>query len=84
MSNDSNKAMSTERRLPRIGQMVVYHQHPSETSLGNGAREHPAVITRVWGPDTVNLKVLPDCGSVVDQTSVGRAFHSGARSGFVE
>lgn len=85
MSNqETNKPMSTDRRVPRVGQVVVYHQRPIELSLGNGAFEHPAIVTRVWGPDCVNLKVFPDCGTVVDQTSVGRAFHNGLRSGFAE
>lgn len=55
----------------RIGRIVVFlaaedHEH-------NGTREHPAVVTRVWGggpTPIVNLKVLPDCGEPFDATSV--------------
>lgn len=80
MINDS----ASKRAAPRIGQMVTFHQSKHETSLGNGVMEHPAVITRAWGHDCVNLKVFPDCGSIVDRTSVPRAFHGGNAWGFSE
>jgi hypothetical protein len=68
----------------QVGQIVVFYQGDQEASLGNGAMKHPAIITRVWGPDMVNLTVFPDCGSVTDRTSVPRAFHGGNSWGFVE
>jgi hypothetical protein len=58
---------------PTIGRIVIYRegdaeghtwggQHP--TSPGhpgtNGTREHPAIITRVWGDTCVNLHVFFD------------------------
>ena len=44
---------------PTIGRMVVYRQ-PERESPVNGTRFHPAVITRVWGHDIVNLTVFFD------------------------
>jgi hypothetical protein len=83
--NGSNEKMGvTSQRFPRLGATVVYHQPPGEKSLGNGAKEHPAIITRVWGPDCVNIKVFPDCGEIVDRTSIPRAFYSGQNWGFQE
>lgn len=79
-----SNADSNSPRLPKLGQVIIFHQPNSEKSLGNGATEHPAIITRVWGPDCVNLKVLPDCGIVCDRTSVPRAFHGGSSWGFRE
>lgn len=83
-TEDSGCSISTAQRLPKVGAIVIFHQPEGEDSMGNGARKHPAIITRVWGPDCVNVKVLPDCGSVVDRTSVPRAFHSGQNWGFQE
>jgi hypothetical protein len=36
----------------------------------NGATEHPAIITRVWGHDMVNLTVFPDDVPPTTRTSV--------------
>lgn len=52
-----------------IGQSVVYIQGEHET-LYNGHNNHPAIITQVWSPTCVNLKVFFDCGPVEDRTSV--------------
>ena len=55
----------------RVGTVVVYLAGPDQES--NGTREHPAIVTRVWGSGprpTVNLKVFPDCGEPFDATSM--------------
>lgn len=54
-----------------VGRIVVFLA--GDDHVHNGTREHPAIVTRVWGPGplpTVNLKVLPDCGEPFDATSV--------------
>jgi hypothetical protein len=62
-------AMSPIREEPmKLGTVVVYGKHAS-----NGADEHPAIVTRVWGEGetpTVNIKVIPDGGDPFDVTSV--------------
>jgi hypothetical protein len=55
----------------RVGTIVVFLA--GSDHVHNGSREHPAVVTRVWGEGPtplVNLKVLPDCGEPFDATSV--------------
>ena len=55
----------------KIGTVVVFLA--GEDHVHNGTREHPAIVTRVWGdkpPRCVNLKVFPDCGEPFDATSV--------------
>ncbi len=37
---------------------------------GNGAAECPAIVTRVWSDDMVNVTALPDCKSPQPVTSV--------------
>lgn len=55
----------------KVGTVVVFLA--GDDHVHNGTKEHPAIVTRVWGDGdrpTVNLKVLPDCGEVFDATSV--------------
>lgn len=53
---------------PSPGRIVLFRSHES-----NGAKEHPAIITRVWSDTCVNLTLLPDysttlvCKSSVNQ-----------------
>lgn len=68
-----NQASTPMRSEPpmRVGTVVVFMAGNDHTH--NGTREHPAIVTRVWGDGarpTVNMKVLPDCGEPFDATSV--------------
>ena len=49
--------ISTPSTDPRVGDVVLV---PMDRALNNGASEAPAVITRVWSPTTVNVRVLAD------------------------
>jgi hypothetical protein len=42
---------------PSIGRIVIHRG-----ILSNGTLLHPAIITRVWTDETVNLTVFPDFG----------------------
>lgn len=56
----------------KIGDIVTYIQPAGEKPY-NGHRDHPAMVTAVWGngPNaSVNLKVFFDCGPVEDRTSI--------------
>ena len=58
---------------PTLGRIVIYTQPAAEAPV-NGSREHPAIITRVWQPDSevsgVNLQVFFDAGTPSPRTSV--------------
>ena len=49
---------------PSIGRIVIHHGVQS-----NGEQRHPAIITRVWSDELVNLTVFPDNGFPISQTS---------------
>lgn len=53
---------------PSLGRTVI-HRSQSLAMKFNGSADHPAIITRVWTGEYVNLKVLPDCGQPYDATS---------------
>lgn len=67
---------------PKIGDIVLYYQGDYEAPEGykkgatgpgtNGTRFHPAIITRVWTDDCVNLLVFLDAVSVVVRTNMVR------------
>lgn len=50
---------------PTIGRVVIF-----SGEMSNGALEHPAIITRVWGPECVNLTVFLDNAAPRSWTSV--------------
>mgnify|MGYP007007269948 CR=1 FL=1 len=52
-------------QTPTIGRIVIVKGFSS-----NNSDEQPAVVTRVFAPDYVNLMVMPDAGSPVARTSV--------------
>lgn len=43
---------------PTVGRVVLFKSTSPE--LMGSAEELPAIVTRVWGPSTVNLQVLRD------------------------
>ena len=57
---------------PTVGRIVHYYTSMgSQWSNGVGNGPYPAVVTRVWTPTCINLKVLPDCNEPFDATSIG-------------
>jgi len=52
-----------------VGQVVHY---VGDEAKSNGETLAPAIVNRVWNPNTVNLTVFPDCGNPVCVTSVQR------------
>lgn len=48
---------------PSVGRIVHFRAYAS-------AEPQAAIITRVWGPDCVNLTVLPDCAPPFSASSV--------------
>ena len=52
--------------MPYIGQIVLA---PADPNVNNGADTAPAVITRVWSEQVVNLRILLDGAGVLWKTS---------------
>lgn len=52
---------------PSLGRIVLTKVDPRQN---NGSDEAPAIITRVWSDELVNLKVLLDSGDTLWKTSV--------------
>ena len=50
---------------PSLGRIVLFHGVNS-----NDAIEHPAVITRVWKDEDVNLAVFLDNGSLINRSNI--------------
>jgi len=50
---------------PSLGRIVLFRAHHA-----NGKSEHPAIITRVWSNECVNLTVFPDTQLPISYTSV--------------
>lgn len=57
---------------PAIGMPVRVVHVADERMTANGHHDHvqAGVVTQVWSPTCVNVKVLADCGEVFDVTSV--------------
>lgn len=51
---------------PSVGRIVMFHSDAKQ----NGSNVHPAIITRVWTRDCVNLTIFPDAGLPYSVTSV--------------
>lgn len=51
---------------PTIGRIVHYNPGHADPTFEMAA----AIVTQVWGPECVNLKVMPDGGQPYDVTSV--------------
>ncbi|MER6533004.1 hypothetical protein ABT215_04115 [Streptomyces sp900105755] len=52
---------------PSIGRVVLV---PADPAVNNGANVAPAIITRVWNDEVVNVRVLLDSDAVQWRTSV--------------
>lgn len=48
---------TTSGTAPSLGDVVLV---PMDRSVNNGAVSAPAVVTRVWSPTTINVRVLTD------------------------
>lgn len=62
---------------PTIGRIVHFHPADFDTEArndheGTGPVVVPAIITRVWTDDLVNLTVFPDNGPPIVRSSVHR------------
>ena len=58
-------------KQPRVGDMVLFRPNPDDSIAKSNHNEESiaAIVTRVWGPICVNLKIIPDCGPMQDRTS---------------
>lgn len=52
---------------PSLGRIVIV---PADPQTNNGADEAPAIVTRVWSPELINVRVLLDAPDVEWRTSV--------------
>ncbi len=52
----------------KVGDIVLYHCGPHEEF--NGTKVAPAIITRVWDEDLLNLYIFKDAGKAEARTSV--------------
>lgn len=74
--NDSNQeTMMNAEQAPNISQAAIAKPSPGRIVLvtdadSNGVSEHPAIVTRVWSPECVNLTVFPDYAPPYYMTSV--------------
>lgn len=58
-------------RTVAVGRIVLFHPGAGvELPTSTSADAHPAIITRVWEDDMVNLMVFPDAGTPIAVTSV--------------
>ena len=74
------------KRLPATGGTVIYREGDHDNLIyrqgkggsgadwtgTNGTREHPALVTRVWSPDCINVTVFLDATGIEFRTSVMR------------
>lgn len=61
--------MKVSIRIPCLGEIVLV----GTSERYNGSNEHPAIVTRVWNENCVNVTVLPDCAPPFMMTSATRA-----------
>lgn len=54
-------------QTPTLGRIVLVK---GDRVMSNGSRVHPAIVTRVFSPDVINVMVMPDARTPEPQTSV--------------
>lgn len=62
--------MENQERVPKVGDIVILHLGDNDQIQNNYAKELPAIVTRVWSNNCVNLKGIPDGPGTVWRTSV--------------
>lgn len=62
---------AASKRTPALGDTVIVPIEALTPVSNNGAQEAPAVITRVWSDDMINVRVLLDATErVIAKTSI--------------
>lgn len=62
-----------DKKVVKVGTIVQFFPYLEDTdarSNNNNDSPIPAIVTRVWSADCVNLTIFPDCGKVSFRTSV--------------
>lgn len=62
-------------QAPNISPAAISRPSPGRIVLvtdadSNGVTEHPAIVTRVWSPECINMTVFPDYGVPYCMSSV--------------
>lgn len=59
-------------KQPQVGDIVLFTPNPGDDIAKSNYNKEPiaGIITRIWGPVCVNIKIIPDCGAMQDRTSV--------------
>jgi hypothetical protein len=52
----------------KLGQIVIV----KNVAPSNGSTTQPAIVTRAWSNDMVNVTVMPDCGAPYFESSLQR------------
>lgn len=60
--------ITTSPISPSVGRVVLFHGNAEQ--MGNGAAVVPALVTRVWSDNCVNLMVMRDASTPLAVTSV--------------
>lgn len=62
-------------RKPQVGDSILFFANSDDTiALSNGKKMGDpvaAIVTQVWGPVMINLKLIPDHAAMQDRGSVG-------------
>lgn len=68
------------KQVPYVGQIVLFKSNLDDVIAKSNHNDDyiPAIITRKWSNYVVNLKIIPDCGSMQDRTSVSIIDHNPA------
>ncbi len=71
------------QKQPRIGESILFFPKSDDSvALSNGKKAGmdpvAAIVTQVWSPIMVNLKVIPDHGPMQDRGSVSHKSAMGA------